>query len=181
MPPNPWPHHLETIRKLAERYRDDPEVIALIVGGSIAKGWAREDSDVDFMLVVSDDRYREAFARRDLPIMDSDIAAYPGGYVDGKKVDCGFLRDVASHGSEPARSAFVGAWVEFSRDSEVDRLVRAIPVYPEEGHEDRLTSFYSQVMLLGGFFVKEAAKRDDRYLMAFATTELSLYAMRIVL
>jgi predicted nucleotidyltransferase len=178
---NPWPHHLETIARMKERYEKDPDVVALILGGSIAKGWAREDSDVDFMLVVSDEAFARAAAAQALPVFDQEIATYPGGYIDGKKVNLGFLREVADHGSEPARSAFVNAWVEFSRDPEVDLLVRKIPVYPEEGHEERLEAFYSQVMLLGNFFVKEAEKRQDRYLMAFATTELAFYAMRIVL
>jgi len=36
------------IDRLADEYRDDPRFIALIIGGSVAKGFARPDSDVEF-------------------------------------------------------------------------------------------------------------------------------------
>ena len=40
-------HHQRAIDRLADAYRDDPNFRALIIGGSIAKGCARPDSDVD--------------------------------------------------------------------------------------------------------------------------------------
>ncbi|NNF40149.1 MAG: nucleotidyltransferase domain-containing protein, partial [Woeseiaceae bacterium] len=48
-------HHQRAIDRLADAYRDDPRFRALIIGGSVAKGYAREDSDVDFLIVASDE------------------------------------------------------------------------------------------------------------------------------
>ncbi|MGD0165806.1 MAG: nucleotidyltransferase domain-containing protein [Gaiellaceae bacterium] len=54
------PQHERLIARVRERFSADPEVLALIVGGSVAHGLATPDSDLDVMLVLSD---AEAAAR----------------------------------------------------------------------------------------------------------------------
>lgn len=175
------PHHLEAISRLSERFQTSPDHLALIIGGSIAKGWARPDSDVDFMLVVTDEEAARRAKTCSLPIFSTDFTDYPGGYVDGKAITVDFLREVADHGSEPARSAALGAWVEFDRtDGEVTRLVNEMAIYPAEGHEDRVRSYFSQLMVWN-WFVGESEKRDDRYLMLQAVTSMALFGMRLIL
>jgi hypothetical protein len=44
-----------------------------------------------------------------------------------------------------------------------------------------MRSFYSQVALLGRFFVGEAAKRNDPYLMGHSVSNMVLYGCRLVL
>ena len=46
-------HHHRAIERLTDAYCDDPEFRALIIGGSLAKGFAREDSDVDFLIIAT--------------------------------------------------------------------------------------------------------------------------------
>lgn len=41
-------HHRQAIDRLADAYRDDPHYRAIIIGGSVAKGFARDDSDVEW-------------------------------------------------------------------------------------------------------------------------------------
>ncbi len=55
-----YPQHQRAIDRLSAAYSDDPRFLALIIGGSVAKGFARPDSDVDFMIVATD----EVFERR---------------------------------------------------------------------------------------------------------------------
>ncbi len=52
-----YEHHKESLRIMAEHYRRQPGVIALIFGGSVAKGIERPDSDLDGMAVVSQEEF----------------------------------------------------------------------------------------------------------------------------
>jgi Nucleotidyltransferase domain len=51
------PHHQRVIDRLIDLFQNDPRFPAMIVGGSVAKGRARPDSDVDVMLIATDDEY----------------------------------------------------------------------------------------------------------------------------
>lgn len=175
-----FPHHEQTIQRLTDHFKDDPNHLALIIGGSIVKGYALENSDVDFMLVVSDAEYARRAVNSDFLFVSRDFCDYPDGYVDGKIIDVNFLREVADHGSEPARSAFYKAYPTFSRDAEIDALLPQIPVYPEAHREENMRAFYSQVMLLN-WFISEAQKRNDAYLMTRSVADLVLFGSRCVL
>lgn len=52
--------HRDLIDRMQARYQADPDVLALIVIGSVARGEASERSDVDALAILSD----AAFARR---------------------------------------------------------------------------------------------------------------------
>lgn len=173
-------HHRRTIDRLAERFREDPRFLALVIGGSVAKGRARPDSDIDFVLVATNEEFARRRVERDYFYLAHDLADYEGGYVDGKVVDLQFLEDAADHGSEPARWAFVGAFPAFSRVPDLDRLIARIPVYPEEERDEKIAAFVGQVRTLG-WFVGEAEKRGDPYLLAHATADMVLYACRLIL
>lgn len=175
-----YPQHQRAIQRLTEHFEPDPNFIALIIGGSIVKGWALENSDVDFVLVATDEEYARRCATRQFGFVSHDFTDYPDGYVDGKIIDLAFLRDVADHGSEPARSAFVNAFTTFSRNPEVDELIKAIPVYPEAGREERMRAYYNEVLLLN-WFVTEAVKRGNQYLLMRSVADLVLFGGRFVL
>ena len=73
------PHHRRAIDRLADAYRDDPRFSALIIGGSVAKGYARPDSDVDFLIVANDAEFLRCQADQDLFINRTDLCDYSGG------------------------------------------------------------------------------------------------------
>ncbi|MBI5668120.1 MAG: nucleotidyltransferase domain-containing protein [Chloroflexi bacterium] len=173
-------HHQRVIDRLTALFQPDPNYLALIIGGSIARGWAKPDSDVDIVLVVTDEEYRRRAAADAYHYFNRDICDYEGGYVDGKIVNLDFLREAADHGSEPARAAFVGAFTAFSRCAEVDDLLKRIPVYPEHERDEKIRAFYSQVLILN-WYVPEAEKRRDPYLLTHAASELALYGGRLIL
>jgi predicted nucleotidyltransferase len=175
-----WEHHRRAIDQLARLFREDPRYLALIVGGSIVKGWADETSDVDVMLVARDDEFVRVTDAGTYHYVNSDVTDYPGGYVDGKIIDKAFLRDVAERGSDAARSAFWHASVAYSHDSEIDELVEKIPRYPEADQARRIETFFSHVVIMN-WYVGEAVKRDDPYLLMHATSDLVLYAARLIL
>jgi len=108
-----YAHHERVIQRLVERFKDDPRFPTLIVGGSIAKGREKADSDVDILLVATDEEFARRLREVDVHYVDLEIADYPGGYVEGKVIDRQFLVDAADHGSEPARAAFKGAFIAY--------------------------------------------------------------------
>ena len=173
-------HHRRALAKLAERFSEDPRFPALIAGGSVAKGIAQDDSDVDVVFVASDEEWARRQPLRDYFLHIGDLCDYPNGYVDGKVVPLAFLEEVAERGSEPARFAFAGAFIAYSRIPGLAYLLRRIPVYQEAERAEKMASFYSQVLLLN-WFVPEAEKRGDPYLLAQASTDLVLFGGRLLL
>jgi hypothetical protein len=104
------PHHREVIECLTAQFGEDTRFPALIVAGSIAHGWERDDWDVDIMLRATDEVYNWCRPERAFHYFTRDFCNYPGGYVDGKIIDLAFLREVAEKASEPARAAFARPW-----------------------------------------------------------------------
>src|SRR5690349_3904936 len=94
-----YPHHERAIARLVAEMRDDPRYLALLVGGSIAKGRERSDSDVDLILVVTAEEFARCQAAGEIQYLNREIAVWPGGYVEGKILDRRFLMEVADHGS----------------------------------------------------------------------------------
>lgn len=175
-----YDHHQRAIDQLANAYRDDPRYLAIIIGGSVAKGYAREDSDVDFMIVATDEAYDRHLANRDLFINRTDLCDYPHGFVDGKIINQSYLEKVAAHGNEPSRAAFQGAFAAYSHIPKLDRLLTRIPVYPEAGHEERIKAFYSMAFIQHWLF-HEASRHNNAYTVNRATSQLALFAARLIL
>ena len=62
-------HHQESVEKLLEYFRPDPDVTAIILGGSVAKGLERSDSDIDAIIVVTEERYAALAAENRLDLV----------------------------------------------------------------------------------------------------------------
>src|SRR5664279_5643260 len=90
-----YANHQRTIQRVSEHFQADPTISALIIGGSVAKGWAAETSDVDIMLVVTDEEFARRSASGEMLYFTRDFCDYEGGYVDGKFVDVPFLEEIA--------------------------------------------------------------------------------------
>ena len=173
-------HHQQAIDRLADAYRDDPRFLGLIIGGSIAKGYARDDSDVDFLIIATDDEFEHRFTSRDLFINRRDLCDYESGFVDGKIVNLAYLEDVAEIGNEPSRAAFEGAFAAYSHIPDLDDLLRRIPVYPEAGHAERIKAFYSMAFIQH-WLMHEAERHGNRYTQTRAASQLALFAGRLIL
>ncbi len=163
-----------------EAYQDDVRFVALIIGGSVAKGYARRDSDVDFMIVAADEEYARRDKEDDLFINRRDLCDYEGGLVDGKVIDLAYLREVAAYGNEPSRAAFQGAFTAFCHQQEIEDLLPTIPVYPEKDHNQRVKAFYSMAFMQH-WLMGEATRHDNPYTILRAASQLSLYAGRLIL
>jgi hypothetical protein len=179
------PHHRCALETLAARYQNSPEILSVVVGGSIARERARDDSDVDAILVVTAEEYQRRQRENSLAFCDWEIfkgvADYSGGYLDAKFVDEAFLRDAAQCGSEPTRNSFVAAFPLFSDLEDLQALLERIGRYPEELRQERIESFWAQLVFLRHYFWGCAERANDHYLKARCVADVALYAGRMIL
>jgi predicted nucleotidyltransferase len=73
------PHHANAIRILGEHFSRQAGYLAVIVGGSIAKGVESEFADIDVILVVADGLYESLAARDALSYFSTEFCDYPQG------------------------------------------------------------------------------------------------------
>jgi len=172
-------HHTTSIQNLVAHLQADPAIVALLLGGSLAHGFARPDSDIDVAIVQTP----EAFARQRtsgrLHYNNRELCTYPG-YIDGKYMDEAFLRAVAARGSDPARFAFQDARILFSRLPGLESLLAAIVRYPIEQQAERVARFSAQLLGWRWYF-SEALRQQNPYLGLLARQKLVLFSARIVL
>jgi len=173
-------HHQRIIEKLSLKYKEDKRFIALILVGSIAKGKDSNQSDVDIVLVATDEEFAQCKKAKAYHFFDFEISDYPEIYVDAKIVDYGFLVEAASRGNEPTRAGFTGAKIIFSRIPELDKLLEKIQTYPEPEQKMKLDAFYSQLEP-AGFFAREAEERSNPYLFQRMITDVILFGCRVIL
>lgn len=172
--------HQRAIDRLTATFSQDPRYNALIIGGSIARGNAREDSDIDIILVATDAAYREVEATKAYHYFSRDFTDYEGGYVDGKIVDLTFLGEVMEFGSEPARSAFASSIIAFTKIPEINLIVKKIGKYPENERAEKIRAFFTQLLALQ-WYMGEAEKRNDPYLLSHVASDLALFGGRLIL
>ena len=173
-------HHRATIDRAVARLQARDDVLGVLVGGSIAHGFATATSDVDLLIVVSDAEWERRLAAGDTTELDLESATYEGGYVDGKYTSLGFIRDVAERGTETARFAFDGVTVAWSRVDGLEAAVRSAARYPIDGRADRIRSFHAQLEYWQWLF-REGVRSDNAFVRAVAAPNVVLFAGRLIL
>lgn len=174
------PQQEASLARVTEHFSRDPEVLGLILGGSLAHGYASPSSDIDVMIVVSEDNLRDRLGGHRTCYYNRELCTYPEGYVDGKYTSEAFIERVAQRGSEPARFAFQDARVLFSlRPTLAPALTRA-GSYPADEQAPKLRRFEAQFEAWY-WYTGEALKRGNLPLLRTAVSKLSLFGGRIVL
>ncbi len=173
-------HHATSIRQVTGYFRTVPEVQALILGGSIAHGFASPSSDIDLMIIVSDGEYEERLREGRLQYFDNQLCTYDGGYAEGKYLGLQMLRKLALDGSEPARFAFLDCQVLLSRMDNLDEAIGAITRYPVEGKAERMRRFYAQFEAWN-WYANEGVRLNDPYLLGTSVAKLVLFGARLIL
>ena len=172
--------HRRTIEKLKAHFEHDARFLALIVVGSVAREEARDDSDVDFVLVATDEEYSIREASRDLFYAANGFADDPAQQVGGYILDPGYLLDAAERGDERTRFQFVKARIIFSRLLELEGTVTRIAAYPENERIEKMKSFYSQLPLHSSF-MELAEYSQNAYLLSETAVALVLFGGRLIL
>ena len=174
-----YQHHRESLENLKNYFVDREEVIAVIFGGSVAKGCERPDSDLDAMVVVTEEEYEIRQRENRTAETIEGHCTYEGGYFDIKYMTKQFLADAAERGSEPARNAFVQSVVLFTKDPEIPDLVSRIPVFQKGEKEEKMLSFYADFWLNYYYFLKSCP--IDGYMKLHAVNEVIYSIYRMIL
>lgn len=172
-------HHEESIKIMTDYFKKQEDVIALILGGSVAKGMERPDSDLDAMVVVTPGRYERHMAEGTLSECIYGWCTYEGGYFDVKYITKHFLEAAARAASEPTRNAFVSSRVLFTRDEDITGYVRQIPLFQQKEKDDKMLSFYSDLSLNYNYFWKIC--RPSGYMKLHTAAEIIYACCRMVL
>jgi predicted nucleotidyltransferase len=173
-------HHAQAIEGFVARYGARDEFVGLLLVGSIAHGFATPASDVDVIVVATEDEFRRREREHRLAFVERDLCAYPGGYVDVKVTSLSLLHRVADRGSDPARYAFKDAAILASREPALPDLLSRLARFPVELKASREGRFLCQV-LAWTWYMGQAEAHRDAYLTAVATQKLALFACRVVL
>jgi predicted nucleotidyltransferase len=174
------PHHAETISRVKAHFSGQEDVLAVLLTGSIAHGFERENSDVDIAIIVRDVEFDRRKRTGEMTFYDTALCSYSGGYVDGKFVNIGFIQEVAKHGSEPARFAFKDAQAIVSKIENIESLIAEASKYPEHQRLENLLRFQAQFEAWY-WYIQEAFKTKDSYLLQFTASKLVLFGCRQIL
>jgi predicted nucleotidyltransferase len=173
-------HHEETIAAYAAKVADEPEVLALVVVGSVARATERSTSDVDVYLVVTDDAYTAAQAAGKVAYIDADAATYDS-YVDIKLASPRYLERAVAYADDPTRASFLDARTVFDRTGSVAATIARIVTLPEQVWQRRVHAYRCQARLYGGYFLKQAHQRNDEFLLQHSAVHLCLAVGRVAL
>lgn len=175
-----YPHHSQTIQNVKEYFQRDPAVQALLLSGSIAHGFHSATSDVDIMIFLREEEYQKHFEAGQLTFFNIELCTYEGGYVDGKFLSLDFLKEVMEKGSDPARFAFEGSQVLFSRVAGFETEICRIAQYPVADKAERIKRFYAQLEAWH-WYCGEALRKGNGYLLGTAVSKLILFGGRLIL
>lgn len=175
-----YPHHTQSIQNVTDYFQRDPEVQALMLGGSIAHGFETAMSDIDILIFVSDDDYQRRFANNQVHFFNRDLTPYEGGYVDGKYTTPNFVKQVIDKGSDPARFAFSGGRILFSKIDGFADEVRHAAEYPRAQNAERFKRFYAQFEAWH-WYCGEALRLKNNYLFGTSVSKFILFSGRLIL
>ena len=173
-------HHTQSIQNVTEFFQRDPEVLALLLGGSIAHGFETLISDIDIVIFISDEDHKKRLAENRVHFFNMELTTYEGGYVDGKYSTQSFVKQVAEKGSDPARFAFAGSHVLFSKMDGFEDDVRKAAQYPIAEKEERIKRFYAQFEAWH-WYCGEALRLNNRYLLGTSVSKFILFSGRLIL
>ena len=175
-----YAHHTQSIQNVTEYFQRDPQVVALLLAGSIAHGFETPTSDVDILILVSEEEHKQRLANNQVHFFNMDLCTYEGGYVDGKYLSLSFLDQVKEKGSEPARFAFAGSRVLFSRREGIAEQIRQVAQYPESEKQERIRRFYAQFEAWH-WYCGEALRLQNPYLLTTSISKFILFSGRLIL
>lgn len=175
-----YKHHEESIEKLKEYFLPMKGMIAIVLDGSIVKGNERPDSDIDALIVVTEETYAELAAQNRLAEVIPGHCTYEGGYFDVKYKTKAILEEAAQYASEPTRNAYVKARILYSSDADIAPLVEKIAAYPEHEREAKIQCFNANLQLNRGYFL-HCVPEENAYMRAHLTQEIVYSVYRLIL
>lgn len=173
-------HHEAAIAAFVARAARRPDVLGVLVTGSVARGDEREDSDVDLVLVVTEETWHRAVERDRVMYTERDGAGYAGGYFDVKLATTRAISAAADRGDDPVRRSLGEARCAFDSGIGLPAALARI----RENRPDRadlVAALVAQARIHGDYFLAEGLRREDPLLTAHAAVHLATSAARALL
>lgn len=174
-------HHDDAVDRYVARVSSDPDVLAVVVTGSVARGSERTDSDVDLYLVVTEARWDAAFEQQRLMYVEREGIGYDDGYYDIKLATLSYLDDAAERGDDPVRDSFAISRIAFTRVADLAERIDRVSSVDDAAWRSRVASFVAQARLHGGYFLKGALSSGDVMLLRHASVHFAASAARALL
>lgn len=147
-----YKHHIESIENMIKHYRDNPEIKALFLIGSVATGTERPDSDIDGVAIVSKDYYELKKNNEGLEEVYHGKCTYEGGYFNIHYMTRKDLEQLAANGSEPMRNMFSCARVLFCDEPDLPDLITGIPIFQKNEAQTKRFRFYCTFKMYYTYF-----------------------------
>jgi len=147
-----YQHHRESIKNMTKHYRENPEIKALFLIGSVATGTARADSDIDGVAIISKEYYEHKKNNEGLEEVYYGKCTYEGGYFNIHYLTHDDLIKIDKSGSEPMRNMFSAAVTLFCDDPVYQQLAEKIPTFQKEEAALKQFRFYCTLKMYYGYF-----------------------------
>ena len=147
-------HHEDSIQNMITHYRENSEIKALFLVGSVATETARPDSDLDGVAIVSKAYCDELRNTKGLEEVYRGKCTYEGGYFNIHYMTKEDLERLAEKGSEPMRNMFMSARVLFCDEEGLPDLAKKIPIFQESEAAQKQFKFYCTLKMFYTYFWK---------------------------
>lgn len=138
-------HHDAAVERFVAVASLNSDMLAVVVDGSVASALERPDSDVDLVLIITDEAFQS--------------------YYDIKLATVVYLDRAAERGDDPVRAALLHTKVAWSRIEGLEEQIARISDVPDEQWEQRMASHIAQVRLHGGYFLNQSYQLSNQYLL----------------
>ncbi|MCL2443147.1 MAG: nucleotidyltransferase domain-containing protein [Treponema sp.] len=145
-------HHIESIKNMTKHYRENHEIKALFLIGSVATGTARPDSDIDGVAIISQEYHDHKKNNEGLEEVYYGKCTYEGGYFNIHYMTLEDLIKIDKSGSEPMRNMFSRAVTLFCDDPVYEELAKKIPVFQKQEATPKQFRFYCTLRMYYGYF-----------------------------
>ena len=149
-----YKHHEESIQNMIAHYREDQEIKALFLIGSVATGTERPDSDIDGVAVISPDYFERKKADGGPEEVYRGKCTYEGGYFNIHYMTRKDMERIAQSGAEPMRNMFSCAKPLFCDEPGLAELAAKIPVFQKNEAVDKQLRFYCTLKMYYTYFWK---------------------------
>lgn len=176
-----FPHHELGIQIITDILKEDKSVLAILIVGSIAHKTAEETSDIDIMIILSDEDYNIRNAEgKTWEGKNIECEGFGKIFCDIKYISISYMDKVTKYGNEPSRFAFEGAFASFSKIDDIDNKLKKVCKYPMDKKQSNMDRFYAQLKAWY-WFCGEALKKNNKYLLNMAVSKLILFGGRLIL
>jgi predicted nucleotidyltransferase len=165
---------------IIEKLQQDEQVIALLFVGSIQHDFNDENSDIDIIIVVTDEAYAKRLAENNVHYYESAEQFYNGGYFDGHYFNLEYFKIASERANEPTKFYLHDAEVAFDKSNSIQPYIDKIATYDTTEIHEKTMRFLSQLEGWNWYYY-EALRKNNKYLMDLAITKIILFSARLIL